>query len=155
MRVAKIARPTMSDTVGSHARPGVAVFVVTAAVICGLARPVAAQHVYAASVGNTIVALDPSTGAQSVVASGVTYSAGISTFDVAGRRLLFTGCCLPAVLWSLNVDTSVLTQIPLSNGYSFIEFVGGPFSIPALSHLELALLLLILSAFALLRLRTI
>src|SRR5438093_6006317 len=80
------------------------------------------RRIYA-STGSAIVAIDPATGAESTLNSAPNGFQGISTFDVVGRRLLYTASTgTGTALVSVNVDTGSVSQVALPGFYGFIEF---------------------------------
>src|SRR5438128_2699263 len=64
-----------------------------------------------ANAGSAIVTIDPATGAESTLSSAPSGFQGISTFDVVGRRLLYTTSTgTGTALVSVNIDARTVTE---------------------------------------------
>ena len=95
---------------------------VTALLLLFPLRNARADSIYA-NAGGSIIKIDPATGAESTLASAPGPFQGISTFDLVGRRLLYTASTgTGTALVSVNVDTGSVSQVALPGFYGFIEF---------------------------------
>ena len=124
---------------------------VTALLLLFPLRNARADSIYA-NAGSAIVAIDPGTGPESTLNSAPSGFQGISTFDVVGRRLLYTTSTgTGTALVSVNIDARTVTELALPHFYAFVEF-DAVSEIPAMSPILLVLLSLTLGAIAAARL---